>query len=695
MNKSIVRKCNNQEILVILAVMALALMTITSVIVISDRSVAEATPDWDGTSNIPSGSTEYVSGVVEVTGNPTISGSLIVTSEATLTVNEDATLTISNNAKTTIDPEAIIINNGTIVGFLVQLNESYTYNGESQTPSVSLIDSTVPSSISSSLNNGTNAGVYSGSVTAWFDGNSSTVYFDWTIAAKELTISGATAENRAYDGSTDVTVSGGELVGVVDGDTVGIDESSDIVGAIDSVNVDTGISVTVSGYALSGADSGNYSLAQPTGVTVDISPCVITLIDNFTCEYNGSTNFITTTSGVNSETVTLNVTSYDMNVGTYNFTNGSVPNEGTYTIAIFDANYTVSDSSSATLSVAPVSNIFETLEIVADYSDHTVVYVPVIDTTVSCDSLNYSWYVNGTLISQNEDYLLESDYIGMSIELIVSSVNSLSGISDTVYSSYYVISMHYADESVVEMFYPSNTEIETSLGPDQLEGYAFDGWYYNTYGDDKVEACDHFDVGNIYVESRFVVPNETRTSYFISMEPTSADDEYITFTVTMSSEDDTPMKNMPDLYCYYGIYSGSGVKVAAYGFTVSDKIDDCGNASWTINIENMPGFGYVNVQIMNSSVCLIPIGPQSECTYTATSYTIDVTANNGSIAENTSIEVGVGQSQTVNYSADEGYHLESVTVDDVDVTEEYPESYTFSNVIANHSIVVVCTPDEE
>ena len=38
-----------------------------------------------------------------------------------------------------------------------------------------------------------------------------------------------------------------------------------------SKNVGTGKAVTVSGYTLSGADAGNYTLVQPTGLTANIS----------------------------------------------------------------------------------------------------------------------------------------------------------------------------------------------------------------------------------------------------------------------------------------------------------------------------------------------------------------------------------------------------------------------------------------
>ena len=53
-----------------------------------------------------------------------------------------------------------------------------------------------------------------------------------------------------------------------------------------------------------------------------------------------------------------------------------------------------------------------------------------------------------------------------------------------------------------------------------------------------------------------------------------------------------------------------------------------------------------------------------------------------------------GESQTITYSTAEGYHLSSVMVDSVtDATASNPESFTFSNVTAPHTISVVYDPN--
>jgi uncharacterized repeat protein (TIGR02543 family) len=86
------------------------------------------------------------------------------------------------------------------------------------------------------------------------------------ITAKPLTVTGASAANKAYDGNTIATISGGSLVGVVSPDVVTLNQAGSFV----SANVGTGISITPN-FTLGGASAGNYTLTQPTGLSADIT----------------------------------------------------------------------------------------------------------------------------------------------------------------------------------------------------------------------------------------------------------------------------------------------------------------------------------------------------------------------------------------------------------------------------------------
>ena len=89
------------------------------------------------------------------------------------------------------------------------------------------------------------------------------------IAALTLNITSATAANKTYDALLGATISGG-AISIIAGDTVTLD-TTNRAGVFADKNVGSGKSVTVSGYAISGADAANYALAQPTGLTADIT----------------------------------------------------------------------------------------------------------------------------------------------------------------------------------------------------------------------------------------------------------------------------------------------------------------------------------------------------------------------------------------------------------------------------------------
>ena len=92
-----------------------------------------------------------------------------------------------------------------------------------------------------------------------------------TVAAKNLTVTGVTAFDKVYDGTTSATIdtSSADLNGVVSGDSVTLGTGG-ASGAFLSKTVGTAKTVQISGLTISGADAGNYSLTQPT-TTADIT----------------------------------------------------------------------------------------------------------------------------------------------------------------------------------------------------------------------------------------------------------------------------------------------------------------------------------------------------------------------------------------------------------------------------------------
>lgn len=84
-----------------------------------------------------------------------------------------------------------------------------------------------------------------------------------TVGQKALAITGMSAIGRQYDGTRAAALSGtAALVGVVGGDDVSLTGTG--TGTFDSKDVNTATAVSVSGFALLGAQAGNYTLTQPT-----------------------------------------------------------------------------------------------------------------------------------------------------------------------------------------------------------------------------------------------------------------------------------------------------------------------------------------------------------------------------------------------------------------------------------------------
>jgi uncharacterized repeat protein (TIGR02543 family) len=86
------------------------------------------------------------------------------------------------------------------------------------------------------------------------------------ITTKALTVSGASAANKPYDGTTTASITGGSLIGVISPDAVTLTQAGNFVTA----NVGAGIAVTPN-FSISGADAGNYTLTQPSGLSADIT----------------------------------------------------------------------------------------------------------------------------------------------------------------------------------------------------------------------------------------------------------------------------------------------------------------------------------------------------------------------------------------------------------------------------------------
>jgi len=134
-----------------------------------------------------------------------------------------------------------------------------------------------------------NASNFSGSATF----STTPIYHVATAAAApttiDVTVTGETAGNKTYDGTTTATLTGGSLAGVASGDDVVLVQS----GSFSSKNVGTGIGVTATDTLnIIGDTSGDtYVLIQPTGLSANITPAILTVSGQSAGNkiYNGNT----------------------------------------------------------------------------------------------------------------------------------------------------------------------------------------------------------------------------------------------------------------------------------------------------------------------------------------------------------------------------------------------------------------------
>jgi gliding motility-associated-like protein len=92
-----------------------------------------------------------------------------------------------------------------------------------------------------------------------------------------LTITGVSASNKVYDGTVTASLNttGASLQGVSGGDNVTLVTAS-AIGTFANKNIGVAKTVTTSGFALAGADAGNYTLIQPS-TTASITTANLTI----------------------------------------------------------------------------------------------------------------------------------------------------------------------------------------------------------------------------------------------------------------------------------------------------------------------------------------------------------------------------------------------------------------------------------
>ena len=214
-----------------------------------------------------------------------------------------------------------------------------------------------------------------------------------TVGKKELTITGLKASDRAFDGTADVAVTGGKLVGVLAGEEVTAKMPTG--GKMADAKVGTKKNVSGLSATLEGTDAANYTLAKIDDIQVNITPKSVatewTAEENYT--YTGAELTAPTAvyTDVNSAQVTCEVTCGKSfkDVGEY-----------TFTATTTDANYTLTNSTkTVTVNKAAITGVAVTQTGKLPYNGKAQI-AEVRTTAVTKDSASvaftYSAAENGT-----------------------------------------------------------------------------------------------------------------------------------------------------------------------------------------------------------------------------------------------------------------------------------------------------------
>ncbi|HLP02153.1 MAG TPA: YDG domain-containing protein [Opitutaceae bacterium] len=128
-----------------------------------------------------------------------------------------------------------------------------------------------------------------------------------TITQRSLTVTGLTASDRTYNATATAVLGGTATIAPLVADVVTLGGTA--TGTFADKNVGTGKSITVTGNTIGGTDAANYSLAQQTGLTADITPATLTVsFSGVNKVYDATTSATVSTSDdrLGSDALTIN-----------------------------------------------------------------------------------------------------------------------------------------------------------------------------------------------------------------------------------------------------------------------------------------------------------------------------------------------------------------------------------------------------
>ena len=297
-------------------------------------------------------------------------------------------VSVVETAKTSIEGAAVTLGTDTV-----------TYSGEAQTPDVTRVilnntTLTENTDYTVSYENNVNVGTATVIVTGAGENYNGSVTKTFTIEKKPVTVSGITARNKTYNGTTAAILdcSTAVLDGVSDKDKDTLIVRS-ATGTFADANAEENKVVTISDIALGGTSAGNYVLAgigQQTETNAAIKPKKVMLSwsGNTSLTYNGNEQSVTATvkNAIGSDSFTL-----------------AYENSGTNTNKATEVgNYTAK--------VTELGNDNYTLEGAGSISkEWSIGYLAAEDAAVSGITGYNGWYLGDAALTPLSGYTISTD----------------------------------------------------------------------------------------------------------------------------------------------------------------------------------------------------------------------------------------------------------------------------------------------
>lgn len=211
-----------------------------------------------------------------------------------------------------------------------------------------------------------------------------------TVGKKALTITGVTASDKVYDGNTTATVSGtATLNGAIGSDVVTLGGAP--VGTFSSANVGSR-TVTVTGYTISGASAGNYTLTQPS-LTANITAAPLTI----TASTQSKTYGTTLTSATGITTFTSSGLIGGQTIGSVTITYGT-GGTGTSAVGTYTGQATPSAATGGTFSASNYNITYVAGDLVVNAASLTITAANqsmTYGSSIPTLTATYSGFVNG------------------------------------------------------------------------------------------------------------------------------------------------------------------------------------------------------------------------------------------------------------------------------------------------------------